>query len=69
MSPGLNGYGSRLLDKSLGGLKLQSYNGIPLNVAYYNRWYRMAEKGAMGEKVAHTGFADRNLFVAETTQV
>ncbi|KAL8576856.1 hypothetical protein ACOMHN_066002 [Nucella lapillus] len=34
--------------------------------AYYHRWYKLRK--AMGQKVAHTGFADRNLFVTETTQ-
>ncbi|XP_070209272.1 uncharacterized protein [Littorina saxatilis] len=66
--PGKNGYGSRLTDKSIGGMKLNGHNNRPLNTAFYHRWYKLGQAGAMGDKVAHTGFADRNLFVAETTQ-
>ena len=39
-----------------------------MNTAFYNRWYKVKEEGAMGTKTNHYGFADRNLYVAETTQ-
>ena len=40
----------------------------PLNAGFYHRWFKVLKKDAMGERVLHRGFADRNLFVAETTQ-
>ncbi|XP_076456568.1 uncharacterized protein LOC143290898 [Babylonia areolata] len=66
--PGKNNYGGHLIDRTEGGVKLNAHNTRPLNTAHYHRWYRLHKAGAMGEKVAHMGFADRNLFVAETTQ-
>lgn len=52
----------------LGDVKLNANNKRALNTGYYHRWYRLSAAGAMGERVFHLGFSDRNLFVAETTQ-
>lgn len=71
--PGKDNYGANITDTSFGATKyeVKLHNNDPekvLNAANYHRWYRLLEKGAMGDTTAHRGFADRNLFVAETTQ-
>ncbi|KAK7094522.1 uncharacterized protein [Littorina saxatilis] len=66
--PGKDNYQGKLNDTGLGQIKLDVFNGQPLNAGFYHRWYKVAGRDAMGEKVASRGFADRNLWVAETTQ-
>lgn len=66
--PGKDNYGAMIKDDVFGIPKVNMLNDKPLNVAYYHRWYKLKETGAMGESDSHRGFADRNLFVAETTQ-
>nr|KAG5705262.1 hypothetical protein BaRGS_010713 [Batillaria attramentaria] len=66
--PGLDNYGANITDKVFGLTKYQLKDETPLNTAYYHRWFRVMENGAMGEKQAHRGYADRNLFVAVTKQ-
>ena len=66
--PGKDNYGANITDDVYDLKKLDVFNDKVLNTGYYHRWYKVQEKGAMGEKYSHRGFADRNLFVAETTQ-
>ncbi|KAK7467805.1 hypothetical protein BaRGS_00036949, partial [Batillaria attramentaria] len=67
--PGTDNYLGDIEDTALGRTKFVP--GDPtrkLNTAYYHRWYSIGQKDAMGESINHRGFADRNLFVAQTTQ-
>nr|KAG5705263.1 hypothetical protein BaRGS_010714 [Batillaria attramentaria] len=66
--PGANNYKANITDTMIGSTKLNLNEDTPLNVGYYHRWFRVTEKGAMGDRNQHRGFADRNLFVAENTQ-
>ena len=66
--PGKDNYRANITDDVYGLKKLDVFDSGPLNTGYYHRWYKVREKGALGETNAHRGFADRNLFVAETTQ-
>nr|KAG5705260.1 hypothetical protein BaRGS_010711 [Batillaria attramentaria] len=71
--PGKDNYGANITDSVFGLTKYQvkhqaSDEDKLLNTAYYHRWFRLTEKGAMGETQAHRGFSDRNLFVAVTKQ-
>ena len=68
--PGKDNYQGNLIDDAFG---LTAYSLNPkedkkLNSAYYHRWYKVLEKGAMGLATRHRGFADENLFMAMTTQ-
>ena len=40
---------------------------VPLNAAYYHRWYKSVKKGAMGLKYRRRSFSDETLFMAMTT--
>ena len=42
-------------------------NNTLLNTAFYHRSFRHDRKGAMGIKTVHRGYADSNLFVAQTS--
>ncbi|XP_046577080.1 uncharacterized protein LOC124284988 [Haliotis rubra] len=53
-------FGETLYDASKPG-------NVPLNTAYYHRWYKVGKPGSKQE-VAHRGFSDRNLWVAQTSQ-
>merc|ERR1712179_141873 len=68
--PGKDNYGAVLNDNSFGlsVLDVTQKNDTPLNTGYYHRWFKYEDKGAMGVKQVHRGFADQNLFVAQTTQ-
>ena len=68
--PGRDNYPGNLTDDTFG---LTAYSLNPkeekkLNAAYYHRWFKVLEKGAMGLATRHRGFADENLFMAMTTQ-
>lgn len=43
-------------------------NHTEMNIGYYNHWYKVNKKGAMGTTVINRGFADKNLWVAKSTQ-
>ena len=66
--PGRDNYPANITDEVYGLTKLDVADGEVLNTGYYHRWYMVQEKGALGETISRRGFADRNLFVAETTQ-
>lgn len=69
--PGKNNYGAVLNDHSFNMTVFDSrdrINNTALNTAYYHRFFKYEDKGAMGTKTIHRGFADQNLFVAQTTQ-
>ena len=66
--PGLDNYGASIKDGDYDVKKLDVFDEKELNTAYYHRWYKLTKKGANGDKFAHRSFADRGLFVAETTQ-
>ena len=42
-------------------------NNVPLNAAYYHRWFRVIKKGAGGLMDRARGFSDENLFMAMTS--
>ncbi|XP_041361296.1 uncharacterized protein LOC121377385 [Gigantopelta aegis] len=69
--PGKDNYPASLTDDAFG---LMAYdmafgkNYTAENTGYYHRWYKVKKDGAMGVKVIHRGFADENLWVAQTTQ-
>lgn len=68
--PGKDNYGAVLHDNTFGMLTLDPYdthNDTLLNTANYHRFFRHDKKGAMGIKTVKRGFADRNLFVAQTS--
>ena len=69
--PGRDNYAGNLTDDAF-DLTAYSLNPKeekkPLNAAYYHRWFKVLEKGAMGLATRHRGFADENLFMAMTTQ-
>lgn len=66
--PGKDNYGAHMTDDAFGMPKLRVQDDTPINVANYHRTWRAGEHDAMGDTVGHRGFADRNLFVAESTQ-
>ena len=66
--PGKNNYVANLTDAVYDLKKMDVFDDSVLNTGYYHRWFKVQQAGAMGEKYTHRGFADRNLFVAETTQ-
>jgi len=69
--PGKNNYHGHLNDHSFNMTVLDASNmtaNIPLNTAFYHRFFKYDAKGAMGIKTIHRGYADQNLFVAQTTQ-
>ena len=68
--PGKDNYAGNLTDEAF---DLAAHNLAPgksgkLNAAYYHRWFKVMEKGAMGQSIRHRGYADENLFMAMTTQ-
>ena len=66
--PGQNNYAANITDEVYDLKKMDVFNDQLLNTGFYHRWYKVQETGANGEKDTHRGFADRNLFMAETTQ-
>ena len=68
--PGKDNYQGKLIDEAF---DIPAYPLAPgktgkLNAAYYHRWFKVMEKGAMGSSTRHRGYSDENLFVAMTTQ-
>ncbi|KAJ8317227.1 hypothetical protein KUTeg_005131 [Tegillarca granosa] len=63
--PGVDNYMAKLNDPTFGYTIQNIFNGKPLNTGYYHRWYKIAKNGKV--KTALRGFADPNLFVAQTT--
>ncbi|XP_033732863.1 uncharacterized protein LOC117322199 [Pecten maximus] len=69
--PGKNNYGAVLNDHSFNMTVFDArdkINNTALNTAYYHRYFKYDSKGAMGTKTIHRGYADQNLFVAQTSQ-
>ena len=68
--PGKDNYQGNLIDDAfdLTAQTIDPKKSGNLNAAYYHRWFKVLENGAMGQSVRHRGFADENLFVAMTTQ-
>ena len=73
--PGKENYNGYLEDSVLGEMA-HNYvediqNGtkvdVPLNAAYYHRWYKSVKKGAMGLRYRRRSFSDETLFMAMTT--
>ncbi|XP_066929408.1 uncharacterized protein [Clytia hemisphaerica] len=66
--PGKNNYGGRIEDAGFDA-EVQDFNGNgPLDVSRYHRWFKMANKDAMGRQQSHRGYADSYMFAAKTTQ-
>ncbi|XP_076472469.1 uncharacterized protein LOC143301911 [Babylonia areolata] len=66
--PGKDGYSANL---SIPAAKLYKYNlktGKLINTAFYHRSYEVDKADAMGLTINAIGYADRNLFIADTTQ-
>ncbi|XP_071093262.1 uncharacterized protein [Haliotis cracherodii] len=68
--PGKDNYDAVIHDAFLGETvnEIKFANFTPLNTAFYHRWYKVDDNGAMGVKVVHRGFADSFFFIAQTTQ-
>ena len=68
--PGKDNYQGNLTDEAfdLAAHTIQPKKTGTLNAAYYHRWFKVLELGAMGQSVRHRGFADENLFLAMTSQ-
>ncbi|XP_046546481.1 uncharacterized protein LOC124256538 isoform X2 [Haliotis rubra] len=67
--PGKDNYGGLnhdiLFTQNIFEIKFANYT--PLNTAYYTRWYKSDDSGAMGLRIIHRGFADSYCFIAQTT--
>ncbi|CAH1779556.1 unnamed protein product, partial [Owenia fusiformis] len=66
--PGKENYRGTIKDTTLDGNIVKREDGSTLNAAYYHRFFKVAEKDAMGEALHRRGFSDDNLFMAKTTQ-
>ena len=68
--PGKENYRGNIHDDSFGMMKYrkETKTDTVLNTAYYHRFYKVTQKGAMGLTVRHRGYADKNMFVAQTNQ-
>ncbi|XP_023930838.1 uncharacterized protein LOC106173671 [Lingula anatina] len=70
--PGLDNYPGKNVDDGLFEAVYPLSSKIAtqpkLNSAYYNRWFRVMRKGAMGLTVRHRGYSDESIFTAQTTQ-
>ena len=70
--PGTDGYGGDILDTSFDNDVMQYRPGcqlsdVPLNTAFYHRWYKVNEEGASGQQKRHRAFSDPTVFMAQTT--
>lgn len=66
--PGIDGY-KNIQDSAFNDTVYQfndQEQSVPMNVAYYHRWYKVKNPGASGSKTRHRGFSDANMFVAQT---
>ena len=67
--PGKDNYRGHMHDNSFDLLKYRFDRlNTTMNSAYYHRFYKFFPKGAKGLEIQHRGFADKNLWVATTTQ-
>ena len=72
--PGLDNHGTNLTDEAFSQTAyemkddLTALGDIPLNAAYYHRWFMASKKGALGLSTRHRGFNDNNMFVAVNTR-
>ena len=69
--PGKDNYGAYIQDDALGQLALTmdpDKEGEILNATYYHRYYKVKERGTMGQQLRHRGFSDSNLWMAMNTQ-
>ncbi|CAH1780052.1 unnamed protein product [Owenia fusiformis] len=67
--PGKDNFGANLVDDSFGLTSATFTNvSVPLNAAYYHRWFRVMRRDAMGVNVRARGYADNNVYMAMTTQ-
>lgn len=67
--PGTDNYQANLTDNAFGNVAEHYQNkGQTLNTGYYHRVYQGSKRGAMGTTKRNRGFADRNIFMAQTTQ-
>ena len=69
--PGKDNYPGELYDEAF---DLPAYSLAPgqnrkkLNVAYYHRWFKVGETGAMGTSTRHRGYSDESVYMAMTSQ-
>ncbi|XP_032236694.2 uncharacterized protein LOC116617810 [Nematostella vectensis] len=68
--PGKDNYQGDLQDEAFGltAYTLKPGSKSKLKADRYHRWFKVTDKGAMGESDRHRGFSDENLFMAMTTQ-
>ena len=68
--PGKSGPNARLTDFGIGTNQHMNVDNtsVPLNAAYYHRYYYVEGRDAMGQLYRYRGFADKNLFMAMTDQ-
>ena len=64
--PGFDGPNGNLLDNSF-GYQCKDINGDELNSAFYNRYYSLAAKDAMGNSQRKRSFNDGYMFAAQTS--
>ena len=69
---GADNYNGYLTDEGMGNMAYAmerdvNGNDVPLNAAYYHRWFRVIKKGAGGLTNRIRGFSDENLFMAMTS--
>jgi hypothetical protein len=66
--PGKNNYPGELHDNSFDMVMedVRYSNHTLVNTAYYHRWFKTLDRGAMGTKAIHRGYSDANLWVAQT---
>ena len=72
--PGLDNHGHNLIDEAFNSVAYEmnddvhTRGDVPLNAAYYHRWFMAAKRGAFGLSTRRRGFNDNNMFVALNTQ-
>lgn len=65
--PGRDGYGAKIGDKSPIGNAFYVNTTIPLNDAYYHRWYSVHDVHQSKQTIYHRSLSDANVFMARTT--
>ena len=70
--PGKDNYRANLTDQAFNMVAYNLAKGRNtkevLNAGYYHRWFKVGQKGAMGQSTRHRGYSDENLFMAMSTQ-
>ena len=68
--PGKDNYQGNITDDAMGAtvLHINGQSNEEANAAFYHRYFKVIDDGAMGEKIRKRGFSDPQLFVALTTQ-